>query len=163
MKGKKPPAVLNSDGGFTMVELTVVVAIIVVLTAVIMPVAEKGIKRSKELELRRKLRTLRTAIDRYHLYAMSGLISKLDMEEDDRFYPDNLEVLVEGVDAAQGIDKKFKFLRRIPKDPMTGKKEWGKRSYQDEWDTTSWGRENVYDVYSLSEGKGLNGTPYKEW
>jgi len=78
-------------------------------------------------------------------------------------YPKELEVLVEGVDLVGQIDRKAKFLRRIPLDPMTGKDEWGMRSYQDEWDATSWGGENVYDVYSLSAGVGLNGVPYSQW
>lgn len=146
-----------------MVELVVVVAIMLVLTAIIMPLGSIGVKRSREIELRRNLRVIRSAIDEFHIYAVSGMISTLDMEMDDMNYPDDLEVLVEGVDAAQGIDKKYKFLRRIPIDPMTGTDEWGKRSYQDDWDSRSWGRENVYDVYTESDGTGLNEVPYNEW
>ncbi len=141
----------------------VVVAIMLVLTAVIMPLGAIGVKRSRELELRSSLRTIRSAIDEFHMYAVSGMISPLELEMDDMQYPNDLEILVEGVPAAQGIGKSYKFLRRIPIDPMTKSDEWGKRSYQDDWDSTSWGRENVYDVYTESEGIGLNDVPYKEW
>ncbi|HSG41100.1 MAG TPA: hypothetical protein VLE27_15790, partial [Thermoanaerobaculia bacterium] len=106
------------------------------------------------------LREMRTAIDEYKRYADSALI-EIDLGTEG--YPKKLEVLVEGVEIVGQIDKKLKPLRRLPVDPMTGKDEWGLRSFQDEPDATSWGGENVYDVYSLSEGVGLNGVPYRKW
>jgi general secretion pathway protein G len=125
-----------------------------------MPVVKFTVKRSKEMELRTALREMRAAIDEFKRYSDSGL---LPVELGTDGYPKELEVLVEGVDVIGQIDRKVKFLRRIPIDPMTGKDEWGLRSYQDDWDATSWGGENVYDVYSLSEGVGLNGVPYTLW
>ena len=110
--------------------------------------------------MRQSLRQLRNAIDEYKRYSDAGLI-QVDLGTDG--YPSELEVLIEGVEIVGLIDKEVKFLRRIPRDPMTGETEWGLRSFQDEWDSTSWGGENVFDVYSLSEGVGLNGIPYREW
>ncbi|MCL4838636.1 MAG: general secretion pathway protein GspG [Thermoanaerobaculia bacterium] len=112
------------------------------------------------MELRTALREMRAAIDEFKRYSDAGLIP-IELGTDG--YPKELEVLVEGVDVIGQIDRRVKFLRRIPIDPMTGEEEWGMRSYQDDWDSTSWGGENVYDVYSLSEGVGLNGVPYTLW
>jgi general secretion pathway protein G len=112
------------------------------------------------MELRQDLRQMRAAIDEYKRYSDMGLI-QIDLGTDG--YPSKLDVLVEGVEIVGQVDKKLKLLRRLPVDPMTGKDEWGMRSYQDDFDSTSWGGENVYDVYSLSQGVGLNGVPYREW
>ena len=103
---------------------------------------------------------LRSAIDEHKRYADAGLIP-VDFGTDG--YPAELEVLVEGVDVIGQIDKKIRFLRRVPIDPMTNEAEWGMRSYQDDPDSDSWGGEDVFDVYSLAEGKGLNGVPYSLW
>ena len=103
---------------------------------------------------------MRMAIDEYKRYSDAGLIP-VDLGTDG--YPKKIEVLVEGVDIVGQVDKKLKLLRRMPVDPFTGKDEWGLRSYQDDWDATSWGGEDVYDVYSLSKGVGLNGVPYRKW
>ena len=100
------------------------------------------------------------AIDEHKRYSDAGLIP-VELGTDG--YPRELEVLVEGVDVVGQVAKTARFLRRIPLDPMTGEAEWGMRSYQDEWDSSSWGGENVFDVYSLSEGVGLNGVPYSLW
>lgn len=148
------------EGGFTMAELVTVAAILTILATVTLPVAKFTVKRSKEAELRQALREMRTAIDEYKRYADSSLI-EIDLGTEG--YPKKLEVLVEGVEIVGQVDKKLKPLRRLPVDPMTGKDEWGLRSFQDEPDATSWGGENVYDVYSLSEGVGLNGVPYRKW
>jgi general secretion pathway protein G len=146
--------------GFTMVELAVVAAMIAILAAMAVPVARYSLRRQKELELRHQLRTMRDAIDKYKQVADSGLIPpKLGAEG----YPPDLETLVKGVQLVGQIDKKQKFLRRIPIDPMTGKEEWGLRSYQDEYGSFAWGGQNVYDVYSLSEAKALDGTNYNDW
>ena len=136
-----------------------VTALIAILAGVAMPVAKYAVKRRNEAELRLALRQMRTAIDRYKRMSDKGMIQQ---EIGSEGYPTELEVLVEGVEVV-GKDYKFKFLRRIPVDPMTGEKEWGKRSFQDDADADSWGGENVYDVYSLSEGTAIDGTEYKDW
>lgn len=146
--------------GYSLAELVMVCAVLVVLAGVALPVAKYSVKRAKEAELRAALRQMRNAIDEYKRYSDAGLLP-VDLGADG--YPPDLETLVEGVDLVGQIDTKARFLRRIPLDPMTGDYEWGLRSYQDDWDSTSWGGENVFDVYSLSEGVGLNGIPYYEW
>jgi general secretion pathway protein G len=146
--------------GFTLAELVTVAAVLAILAAVTLPIAKYASKRSKELDLRQDLREMRFAIDEYKRYSDAGLIP-VDLNTDG--YPKKLEILVDGVDIVGQINKKAKFLRRVPVDPMTGKDEWGLRSYQDKPDETSWGGENVYDVYSKSEGVGLNGVPYTKW
>jgi general secretion pathway protein G len=150
----------RSRAGFTLAELVMVTAILAILAVVALPAVKFAAKRSKEAELRHALRTMRLSIDEFKRYSDAGLIP-IDLGTDG--YPKDLETLVEGVDIVGQVDKKVRFLRRIPLDPMTGKSEWGLRSYQDEPDSTSWGGENVYDVYSQSEGVGLNGVPYGEW
>lgn len=147
------------EGGFTLAELVMVAALIAVLSTMALPVAKFTVKRRKETELRLSLRLMRNAIDEHKRLSDQGLIPlKLGGEG----YPEDLEVLVEGVDLV-GQDTKRRFLRRIPVDPMTGEQEWGKRSYQDDPDSTSWGGENLYDVYSLSDGTAIDGTKYKDW
>lgn len=146
--------------GYTMVELVLVSALLVLLATVALPVSKYTVRRAKEIELRQSLREMRNAIDEYKRFSDAGLIA-VELGTDG--YPRELETLVEGVDVVGQIDKQVKLLRRIPKDPMTGETEWGLRSYQDEVDATSWGGENVFDVYSLSEGIGLDGVPYREW
>ncbi len=146
--------------GYSMVELVMVVAMILILTAMAVPITRFTLTRQRELELRFALRTMRSAIDDYKKLSDQGLVPiTLDTEG----YPKKLEDLVEGVELVGQVKKKRKFLRKIPVDPMTGKAEWGLRSYQDEPDSTSWGRQNVYDVYSLSGGTGLDKTKYKDW
>ena len=146
--------------GFTLAELVLVCAILTILAAVSLPVVSHSIKKGKENDLRLALRQMRNAIDEYKRFSDAGL---LPLELGTEGYPSELEILVEGVDVVGQVDKQVKFLRKIPLDPMTGEYEWGMRSYQDEWDSDSWGGENVYDVYSLSEGVGLNRIPYSEW
>ena len=146
--------------GFTMAELVMVCAILIILAAVTLPVGRYTHKRMKETELRTALRELRYAIDEHKRYSDAALIPD---DLGTQGYPKELEVLVEGVALVGQVDQKVKFLRRVPIDPMTGEAEWGLRSYQDEPDTESWGGENVYDVYSLSAGVGMNGVPYAEW
>lgn len=147
-------------GGYTMVELVVVCALLVILAAVALPTAKHSIKRGKEIELRQSLRELRNAIDEFKRYSDAGLLA-VELGTDG--YPAELEYLVEGVEVVGQVDKSVRFLRRIPVDPMTGEAEWGLRSFQDDFDSDSWGGENVFDVYSLSEGVGLDGVPYREW
>ena len=106
------------------------------------------------------LRLMRNAIDEYKRYSDAGL---LPIELGTDGYPAELETLVEPQDLVGQVNVKKRFLRRVPIDPMTGEAEWGLRSHMDEWDSTFWGGESVYDVYSLSQGVGLNGVPYTEW
>ena len=159
--GQLRPAVRPAGArGFTAVELAVVCAMIAILTGMAIPVAKYSIKRQNELELRYDLRLMRDALDKYKQLADQGVITiKLGTEG----YPEDLQVLVDGVDLVGQVNKKQKFLRRIPIDPMTKKPEWGMRSYQDEPDSASWGGQNVYDVYSLSPGRATDGTYYKDW
>lgn len=146
--------------GFSLVEAVVVAAVMAILAAAALPVVKFTVTRTKEADLRHHLRTMRNAIDEFKRYSDSGLIP---VELGTEGYPAELESLVEGIDVVGQVDMKKKFLRRIPVDPMTGEAEWGLRSYQDEPDSTSWSGENVFDVYSLSEGVGLNGVPYSQW
>ncbi|HYN44032.1 MAG TPA: prepilin-type N-terminal cleavage/methylation domain-containing protein [Thermoanaerobaculia bacterium] len=151
---------LTRARGYSLVELVVVVTLILVLTAMIVPVARFNWTRMKEMELKEALRTMRTSIDEHKRLSDQGLIP---VELATEGYPKELETLVEGIELVGQVKKVRKFLRRIPTDPMTGEAEWGMRSLQDDFDSTSWGRQNVYDVYSLSEKTGLDGTKYKDW
>jgi general secretion pathway protein G len=150
----------HRQGGYSITEMVVVCAVLVILAGISFPLARYSIKRGKEMELRANLRLMRNAVDEYKRYSDAGLLP-IDLGTDG--YPEELEILIEGVDLVGQVDFKKRFMRRIPIDPMTGEAEWGMRSYQDDWDTDSWGGENVYDLYSLSRGVGLNGVPYAEW
>ena len=149
----------SSQRGFTLAEMVMVVALVSILATMVLPVAKFTVKRRKETELRLALRLMRNAIDEYKQLSDQGMIPITIGSEG---YPEDLEVLVEGVQLV-GQETKRRFLRRLPRDPMTGEVEWGKRSYQDEPDSTSWGGQNVYDVYSLSDGVAIDGTEYKDW
>jgi general secretion pathway protein G len=151
---------MKKTRGYSLVELAIVATMILILTAMIVPVTRFAITRQKEAELRFALRTMREAIDDFKRMSDQGLIQ---VELDTEGYPKSLDKLVEGVEIVGQIKKKKKFLRKIPIDPFTGKAEWGLRSYQDEPDSTSWGRQNVYDVYSLFDGTALDKTKYKDW
>lgn len=149
----------RGEAGFTLAEMVMVAALIAILAGMVLPVAKYTVKRRKEMELRLDLRLMRHAIDEYKRLSDQGMIPvKVGSEG----YPPDLETLVEGVQLV-GKDTKRKFLRRIPVDPMTGEAKWGLRSYQDEPDSDSWGEQNVYDVYSLSDGTAIDGTKYKDW
>jgi general secretion pathway protein G len=138
-------------------------AIVLILASAIMPLARVTVTRQKEIELRRALREIRTAIDKYKAAVDQGLIGGTDVQIGSEGYPESLEKLVEGVNQVGTPGRKLKFLRRIPADPMTRSTEWGLRCYQDDPDTTSWCGSNVYDVYTKSQGKALDGTEYREW
>ena len=132
-------------------------ALLVILTGMALPLARINIKREKEHELRYDLWQIRDAIDRYKDTADRGAFQ---IRVGTEGYPPDLETLVKGVDVG---GKKIRFLRKIPTDPMTGTTDWGLRSMQDDPDSDSWGGQNVFDVYSKSNGTGLDGTKYKDW
>src|ERR1041384_2885683 len=148
--------------GVTLLELVVTIAVLSIIAGALVPIAKFAVKRQKELELRRDLRMMRAAIDQYKKFCDTGVIQKSGV--DSECYPPDLDTLVDGVEKTGALGQKIKFLRRLPVDPMTNTKEWGLRSFQDDADSTSWGHENVYDVYTTSEGKALDGkTHYKDW
>lgn len=152
---------MSRQGGFTLLEMVVTATVLMILASVTVPLARNGLKRQQELELRRNLREIRTAIDEYKKQAEQQKIKAPPAEAN--FYPESLEILVEGVPATGSLSRKVKFLRRIPIDPLTGKAEWGLRNTSDDPKSTSWGGGHVYDVYSLSNATGMNGIPYREW
>jgi general secretion pathway protein G len=146
--------------GFTLLEMLVTVTVLIILASSVIPMAKNGIRRQKEVELRRDLRELRRAIDDYKLKVDQQKIKPTAPENFG--YPESLEILVEGVPLT-GKTQKIRFLRRIPVDPFTNKAEWGMRSITDDTTSSSWGGGNVYDVYSQAQGVGSNGIAYKEW
>ena len=155
---------MRRDAGYTFVELLIVTTILLILASAVMPLAQVTSQRQREAELRRSLREMRTAIDRYKDAVDAGLIGSVDIEAGSEGYPPDLETLVEGVAAANDASgRRLRFLRRIPIDPMTNGTEWGLRSYQDRPDATTWGGQNVYDVYTRHGGTGLDGTRYRDW
>ncbi|MBN2198291.1 MAG: prepilin-type N-terminal cleavage/methylation domain-containing protein [Candidatus Aminicenantes bacterium] len=151
---------------FTLTEMLVTVAILAILAGAAIPLAKNAVQREKEIELARALREMREAIDLYKRLADE---KKIDADPDSEGYPPDLKALVEGVELKGGQNdpsaraRIIKFLRRIPRDPMTRSTDWGLRSYQDKPDDASWGGENVYDVYTKSRGRALDGTLYREW
>ena len=153
----------SSVRGVTYLELVATAAIMMILASAILPLGRVAHRRQKELELRRALREVRTAIDRYKLAVDQGLIGGTDVNLGSEGYPPDLETLVAGVNRVGAVQRKLKFLRRIPVDPMTGSGEWRMRCYQDEPDSTSWCGDNVWDVYSRNTAKALDGTTYDTW
>ena len=155
---------LRNSAGYTFIELLIVTAMLLVIASAALPLARVTVQRQREGELRRALREMRTAIDKFKDAVDAGAIATIDVGGGSEGYPKDLDTLVEGVRLANDASgRKLKFLRRIPIDPMTGKAEWGKRAYQDDADSTSWGGQNVFDVYSMSEGTALDGTKYRDW
>ena len=152
------------ERGFSYLEMLVTAMVLLVLASAVIPLARWDDKRRREARLRLTLRQVRDAIDLYHRYVEEGLIQQSDVEQ--MAYPLTIEELVEGVDVSdpQSPDAKtVRFLQRMPVDPMSGETDWGWRSYQDDWDSDSWGGENIYDIYSLSPVRALDGTYYREW
>ncbi len=155
------------DHGFTLVEMIITLAVLAILALSALPLGKMAVKRENEIELQRTLRLVREAIDAWKKLADE---KKFEVEEDTEGYPPTLEDLVKGVEvqdkdaSGKGSKKKtVRFLRRIPKDPMTGSFDWGLRSYQDDADSDVWGEENVYDVYTKSTALALDGTRYRDW
>jgi len=154
---KRKPIARHDQRGFTLIELIVATSILIILTGMAIPLLRSTIQRERERELRYDLWMMRDAIDRYKDAADRGAFQiKVGSEG----YPPDLETLVTGVDVA---GKKLKFLRKIPIDPMTGKAEWGMRSMQDDATSDSWGGQNVFDVYTKSDGTALDDSKYKDW
>jgi len=147
----------------TYIELIATATIMMILASAILPMGRVAVQRQREIDLRRELRTMRRAIDQYKQAVDQGQIGGTDVKLGSEGYPEDLETLVKGVRRVGTVDRKLKFLRRIPVDPMTGTAEWGLRCYQDDPDSTSWCGDNVWDVYSKSTAKGLDGTPYNTW
>lgn len=153
----------RSARGFSFIELIIVTTILFILASAAAPLARVTAQRQKEAELRRSLREMRTAIDRFKDSVDQGLIATTELQPGSEGYPPDLDTLVEGVPAANDASgRKLKFLRRVPVDPMTGE-DWGLRSYQDRTDATTWGGQNVYDVYTTSDATALDGSRYKDW
>ena len=155
---------LRGDGGFTFIELLVVSTLLIILASAVLPMARVTMQRQREAELRRSLREMRAALDRFKAAADAQQIGATDLKAGSEGYPADLETLVEGVSVVgDASGRKLKFLRRIPIDPMTNSTDWGLRSYQDKPDSTSWGGQNVFDVYTKSKGTALDGTKYSDW
>ena len=150
--------------GFTFIELLVVTSIVLILASAIQPLARVTIQRTREAELRRVLRDMRTAIDKFKDAADLGQIPTTALKANSEGYPPDLQTLVDGVSVANdATGRKLKFLRRVPIDPTMGDDEWGLRAYQDKPDSSSWSGQNVYDVYSKNQGTALDGTRYADW
>jgi general secretion pathway protein G len=155
---------LRARDGYTFVELLVVSTMLLILASAVLPLAKVTVQRQREVELRRVLREMRTAIDKYKDAVDQGMIAATEVKAGSEGYPPDLETLVEGVPVANDASgRKLRFLRRVPVDPMTKSTDWGKRSYQDDPDSTSWGGQNVFDVYTTAGGTALDGTKYRDW
>jgi general secretion pathway protein G len=158
---EKTQAMTSARGrGFTLLEMLTTLTVLLILASAVVPMAKNGVRRQKELELRRSLREMRVAIDTYKSMVDQQKIKAPPIENNG--YPESLESLVEGA-PMMGKTFKMRFLRRIPVDPFLGRAEWGLRSVSDDLDSTSWGGGSVFDVYSLAPGTGMNGIAYREW
>jgi len=154
----------RAEAGMTLIELIIATGILIVLAGAALPYARATVRSAKEAELRRSLREIRDSIDRYKDAADKNQIR---VSADSNGYPPDLETLVKGVTLAQvggsQTQKRIRFLRKIPADPMTGKADWGLRSVQDDLDATSWGGQNVFDIFSRSTDTASDGTRYSDW
>ena len=150
----------SKEAGMTLLELIIACSILLVLSSMALPIFRYTVIREKEAELRYDLRTMKDAIDRYKELAEQH---KFRTEVGSDNYPPDLDTLVKGVQLGAGDDKRLRFLRKVPVDPMTGRADWGLRASGDDWDSTTWGGKNVFDVYSKSTGTALDGTKYSDW
>ena len=154
----------STSGGFTFVELIVATAVMMILASAAMPLIRVSMKRQKEADLKYALRQVRSAIDEFKRWADAQRIAAAELSFGSEGYPSSLEQLVEGVAIVNdATGRKKKFLRKVPMDPITGTMDWGLRSYQDAADSKVWGGQSVFDIYTKSESKALNGTKYKDW
>jgi general secretion pathway protein G len=165
MKGSIARVSRPGEGGVTLVELVAVSTIIVILATMAVPIVTTMERKHRELELKQALREIRGAIDDYRriIGDNPALANNPNIKPECEGYPCELEDLVNGIDTGQVKELKLKFLRRIPVDPMTGKREWGKRSSKQDPDSGSWDQLHVFDVYTLSEGVDQDGTAYRMW
>ena len=147
--------------GMTLVELVVSFSIMLLLTAMAVPLMRYRVQREKERDLSRALEQIRGAIDKFKDDMDTGKIGPAKLDSDN--YPETLQQLVDGVKATGSVDKKMRYLRRIPKDPMTNTYDWGLRSDRDDIDAQAWGGQNVFTVYTKSTDKAADGTPYSTW
>ena len=155
---------MRTERGYSFVELLIVTAILFILASTVMPMMQVTSQRQRESELRSSLRQVRTAIDKFKDAVDNGRIAQTELSPGSEGYPPDLQTLVDGVPIQNDQSgAKLKFLRKIPVDPMTNSTEWGMRAYQDKPDATTWGRGNVFDVYSKSGGTALDGSKYKDW
>ena len=164
---QNPKSKIQNRRGFTLLEIIIVITILSVLTAAAIPMVRNSVKRQREEDLRVALRQLRQAIDRYKEYNDRTQGGAIPLEwKTQSGYPKELKILVDGFIPANVVGTsgaKVRFLRRLPEDPITGNTDWGMRSYKDDPDSTSWGGDDVFDVFSKSDGAALNGTKYKDW
>jgi general secretion pathway protein G len=151
----------KGQSGLTLVELIVAFTIMLILTNMAVPIARSKVRRQRERDLRNALVEMRRAIDKYKDYSDQGLLGM--QKQGTEGYPEKLEILVEGVKLGNQVDKKIRFLRRVPKDPFTNSTEWGMRSTQDDPKSNSWGGQNVFDIYTKTLEKAPDGTAYSEW
>ena len=151
----------GSRAGLTLIELIVAFTIMLILTGMALPLARVKVRREKERELRYALREIRSAIDRYKDAADRGMLGPQKLESEG--YPPDLQTLVDGVKMQGTVDKKIRFLRRIPRDPLTGQEDWGLRAMQDDPASQAWGGQNVFDVHSKSFDTAVDGSKYSEW
>lgn len=151
----------SSQRGLTLIELIVAFTILMMLTGMAVPMARYKVRREREKELRWALREIRASIDKYKDDSDAGKLGPVKLGTEG--YPETVQVLVDGVKLAGEVEKKKKYLRRIPRDPFTGSAEWGLRSMQDDPKSQSWGGQHVFDVYSKTMEKAPDGTPYSEW
>jgi general secretion pathway protein G len=145
----------------TLVELIVAFTILMVLASMAVPLARYKVQHERERDLQRALDQMRNAIDKFKDDMDAGKIGPPKLDSDN--YPETLQQLVEGVKATGAVDKKIKYLRRIPKDPMTNSRDWGLRSTRDDPKALAWGGQNIFEVYTKSSDKAKDGTPYSEW
>jgi len=150
----------EDERGFTFLELIAAMTILLILTSIALPLARVQVQRAKETELRRDLRQMRDALDRYKEFCDEG---RIQPKAETFGYPPDLQTLVDGVTLKGASESKYKFLRKLPADPMTGDTDWGMRSMQDDPDSRSWGGQNVFDVYTKSQGTAMDGTKYADW
>lgn len=155
----------KNERGLTLIEMIIAVTILAILASAVIPFAEVNVKRTKELELRRSLRLMRTAIDDYKAdYDKAVAQKKISAVVGETGYPESLDILLEGTDWGGLYPYKRKYLRRLPRDPFDQYGDgWGLRAYEDDHDSTVWGGNDIYDVYSQSDLTALDGTPYNTW